>query len=712
MSDNNKPNKHFVVKAFTGETPMIFEVGKIAKQAAGSAMVRWGDSVVLVTACSSDVSKEGIDFFPLTCEYIEKAYSAGKIPGGFFKRENKPRDAEILNARIIDRSVRPLFPDYFFNDTQIIATVMSHDGEHDTDIMALCGASMALHNSPLPFAIESGPIAGVRVGRIDNKFVINPTVSMRKESDIDIVVAVSKEDIVMVEGSALQITESDLIDALFFARKEGQKIIEVQHVMRKELGLLNKVAFNAPIRDDEFFDKIKKTSEQYGLNSAIAIPEKIIRYTKVSEIKKKVLSEIVDLAEKKIASDYFDRNKFALMRTAIVETKKRIDKRGIEEIRPIECEVGILPRTHGSALFTRGETQAIVTVTLGTREDEQRTDTLLGESSRNFMLHYNFPPFSVGEARPLRSVSRREIGHGTLAERAVERMIVREENFPYTIRIVSEITESNGSSSMASVCGSTLAMLDAGIKMHEPVAGIAMGLIKDDNHVIILSDILGDEDHFGDMDFKICGTRNGITAVQMDIKVNGLSRQILKDALEQAKIGRLHILREMEKTISKPREDLSIYAPRISTIRINPDKIREVIGPGGRIIRDIINKTGAKVDITDDGVIRIAAIGIDSMKKATSIIEDIVREAKVGLIYQGLVKRLMDFGAFIEIFPGTEGLCHISELSDARIKMVSDVLQEGDVVNVAVLNIDREGKIRLSRRLALGKNHGEMINVK
>ena len=705
-------NKHYIVSAEIGNTPIYFEVGKIARQASGSVMVKWGESVVLVTVCSSDTARDGIDFLPLTCEYIEKAYSAGKIPGGFFKRENKPRDAEVLNARIIDRSIRPLFPDDFFYDIQVIATVMSHDGEHDTDIMALCGASMALHISPLPFAVKSGPIAGVRVGRIENKFVINPTISTRKSSDIDMIAAVSEENIVMVEGGALQISETDLIDALFFAHQEAQKIIKAIHKMRKAIGR-EKINFNPTIKDEKLFNKVKQLSIQHGLSQALKIPEKTIRYSKILDTKQAIVSEIsetINTEKQKEVLGYFDEIKSNLMRTSIIETGQRIDGRKINEIRPIECEVGFLPRTHGSSLFTRGETQAIVTVTLGTREDEQRTDTLLGESSRNFMLHYNFPPFSVGEARPLRGVSRREIGHGALAERAVEKMIIREENFSHTIRIVAEITESNGSSSMATVCGSTLAMLDAGINMQELVAGIAMGLIKEENHVVILSDILGDEDHLGDMDFKICGTKNGITAVQMDIKINGLSRQIMQNALEQAKAGRLHILDQMKKAISEPRKDISQYAPRINVMRINPDKIREVIGPGGRIIRDIINKTGAKVDISDDGIVRISAVGTESMKKAISIIESITREAKSGLIYRGTVKRLMDFGAFIEIFPGTEGLCHISEIANSKTKQVSDVLREGDEVNVAVLNIDKDGKIRLSRRAAIGKECGEMIS--
>ncbi len=707
MDHNSK--KHYLTEAKIGDLPMTFEVGKIAKQAAGSVWVRWGDSVVLVTVCAASAPRAGIDFFPLTCEYIEKAYAAGRIPGGFFKRETKPRDAEILNARIIDRSLRPLFPEGYRNDVQVIATVMSHDGEHDTDMMALCGASMALHVSEIPFALSSGPIAGVRVGRIGGKLVLNPTVSMRAKSDIDMVVAVSKDAIVMVEGGADQVSEEELIEALFFAHEAGQKVIKACHTMRKHMGV-EKKAFEAPAKDTKLLTKVKKLALKAKLDKALKIVEKHKRYDQIAEAKTKVLAEF-EAEELAKAAEYFDEIKAQLMRFGVLDSGLRIDGRECTQIRPICSEVGVLPRTHGSALFTRGETQAIVTATLGTADDEQKTDGLLGEISKKFMLHYNFPPFSVGEARPLRGTSRREVGHGALAERAVEKMATQGEDFPYTIRIVSEITESNGSSSMASVCGATLAMFDAGIKMQAPVAGIAMGLIKEDDRVAILSDILGDEDHLGDMDFKVCGTEKGVTAIQMDIKIEGLSRQILKDALEQAREGRLHILGEMKKALDAPREHLSEHAPRITTLRIHPDKIREVIGPGGRVIRDIIARSGAKVDITDDGIVRIAAVGSESLAKAMRLIEDITREAEVGMVYRGLVKRLMDFGAFVELFPGTEGLCHVSELAEKRVEQISDVLQEGDEVNVAVLSIDREGKIRLSRKRALGKEPGERIQI-
>lgn len=707
MDHNSK--KHFSTSVLVGDVPMSFEMGKIAKQAAGAVWVRWGDSVVLVTVCSSDKAKEGIDFFPLTCEYIEKAYAAGRIPGGFFKRETKPRDAEILNARIIDRSIRPLFPEGFRNDVQVIATVMSHDGQHDTDVMALCGASMALHVSKLPFATDAGPISGIRVARVNGQFVANPTIAMMAKSDIDLFVASSKDAIVMVEGGADQVSESDLVDALFFAQTEGQKFIEACHLMRKKLGA-PKLEFSAPAKDADLYKRVEKAVTKLKLGKALQIVEKQKRYQTIDNIETKTLEQFSE-EELSKASSYFEEIKANLMRFSVLDTEKRIDGRGYEQIRPICAEAGILPRAHGSALFTRGETQAIVSVTLGTQDDEQKTDTLLGESSKRFMLHYNFPPFSVGEARSLRGTSRREIGHGALAERAVQKMAEQGEDFPYTIRIVSEITESNGSSSMASVCGATLAMWDAGIKLKAPVAGIAMGLIKEDDRIAVLSDILGDEDHLGDMDFKVCGTESGVTAIQMDIKIDGLSREILIKALEQARQGRLHILGEMKKGLAHEREELSKHAPRITTIRIHPDKIRDVIGPGGRVIRDIVARTGAKVDITDDGMIKIAAVGSESLKKALKIIEDITKEAEIGVVYRGLVKRLMDFGAFVELFPGTEGLCHVSELAENRVNQISDVLQEGDEVNVAVLSIDREGKIRLSRKRAIGKEPGEKINL-
>ncbi len=713
MHNSEKFHKNSVSVA---KEPFIFESGRIAKQAGAAVWARWGDSIVLVTVCSSGKAREGMDFFPLTCEYLEKTYAAGKIPGGFFKRETKPRDAEILNARIIDRSIRPLFPDGFYEEVQVIATVVSHDGVHDTDVLALNAASMALHLSGLPFSMQSGPISGVRVGRIDGKLVANPSLNERAKSDLDIMVSSHKDAIVMVEGGASELPENELVEALFFAQKEGLKIIEACHEMRAKMGK-DKVVFVPPPVDQELFDAVKKACAAAGLGEALATREKIERYARLDKCKEDVLavlaagfSEADAAAKSKLAAGYFGDVKKDELRNDVLETKKRIDGRGYADIRPICCEVGVLPRAHGSAMFTRGETQGLISVTLGTGDDEQKIDSLTGESFRKFMLHYNFPPYSVGEARMLRGTSRREIGHGALAERAVSRIAPQDdESFPYTIRVVSEILESNGSSSMATVCGATLAMWDAGIKLKAPVAGIAMGMIKEGDRVAVLSDILGDEDHLGDMDFKVCGTERGITAIQMDIKVDGLSEEILTKALDQARAGRLHILNEMKKALSKEREEISPNAPRIHRFRINPDKIRDVIGPGGRVIRDIVARSGAKVEVADDGTVQVAGVGKESVETAVRIIEDLTREAEINRVYKGLVRRILDFGAFVELFPGTEGLVHISELSEKRVEQVTDVLQEGDEVNVVVLNIDRDGKIRLSRKRAMGKKPGDLI---
>jgi polyribonucleotide nucleotidyltransferase len=718
---HNSEKFHTVSVDVGGDAPLTFEVGRVAKQASGSVWCRWGDSVVLVTVCQSKDPKEGIDFFPLTVEYQEKTYAAGKIPGGFFKREGRPRDEEILNCRIIDRSIRPLFPEGYRNDVQVIATVVSFDGQHNTDTMALCGASLVLHTSEIPWAETSGPLAGLRVGRVGGKLCINPTVEQRASSDLDIVVSVSKDAIVMVEGGALEIEEEALVDALFFAHKEGQKIIGAINDMRSVMGK-TKNTFTPPPKDAALSKSVMDFASP-KIREALNIRNKIERYGALDKIKKELHASMMGSAskeeyetkkeadgfiKKKKVSEFYEEAKYVVMRDGALKTKARLDGRKYDEIRPINCEVSTLPRTHGSALFTRGETQALVSVTLGTKDDEQKIDNLLGETYRRYMLHYNFPPFSVGEARPLRGQSRREIGHGALAERALARMMPTEEEFPYTIRVVSEITESNGSSSMASVCGGTMALFDCGVPMKAPVAGIAMGLIKEGADIAILSDILGDEDHLGDMDFKVCGTSKGVTAIQMDIKIEGLSRDIMSTALRQAKDGRATILKQMAEAINAPRKELSPHAPRITTIRINPDKIRDVIGPGGKVIRDIVAKTGAKIDITDDGTVRIAAVGGESGERAKQIIEDLTREAEVNKIYKGLVRKVVEFGAFVELFPGTDGLIHISELSDKRVAKVTDVLQEGDEVVVKVLSIDRDGKIRLSRRAAIGKQPGEI----
>lgn len=698
------------------KNPFIFESGRFAKQAESAVWASWGDSVVLVTVASSKKTKEGASFFPLTCDYLEKTYAAGKIPGGFFKRETKPRDSEILIARLIDRSIRPLFADGYFEEVQVIATVVSHDGIHDTDVLALNAASMALHISSLPFSLSSGPISGVRIGRIKGELIANPTIEEQALSDIDIMVSSTKDAIVMVEGNANELSENELIEALFFAKAEGLKIIDACNEMREKIGKPKRI-FDALATDEKLFKKVKTKSLSNGLKKGLSCKDKLERHQILEDLKAKVIEELAsefkeDEAKEKrvLIENYFEEIKKSEMRATVLNDKVRIDGRGYEEIRPICAEVGILPRAHGSSVFTRGETQALVSVTLGTGEDEQKIDSLLGESFRKFILHYNFPPFSTGEVKPLRGTSRREIGHGNLAEKAIERLIPEPgEKFPYTIRIVSEILESNGSSSMASVCGGTLALMDSGVPLKSPVAGIAMGMIKEDDEVAVLSDILGDEDHLGDMDFKVCGTENGVTAIQMDIKVEGLSKEILTKALEQARLGRLHILAEMKKALPKEREEISPNAPRIHRFRINPDKIRDVIGPGGRIIRDIIAKTNAKVEITDDGMVQIAGVGKESVEKAIRIIEGLTREAEINKVYKGLVRRVTDFGAFVELFPGTEGLCHISEISDKRVEKVTDVLMEGDEVNVVVLNIDREGKIRLSRRKAIGKKPGDFI---
>jgi polyribonucleotide nucleotidyltransferase len=710
--------KFFRNQVFVSQEPFIFESGRFAKQAGAAVWARSGDSIVLVTVCNSGTVREGIDFFPLSCEYLEKTYAAGKIPGGFLKREARPRDAEIRNARLIDRSIRPLFPDGFSEEVQVIATVVSHDGIHDTDVLALNAASMALHISGLPFSLDNGPISGVRVGRIDGQFVANPTLPDLARSDIDIIVASHKNAIVMVEGGARQISEQDLVDALFFAQKEGLKLIAACEEMRAELGK-EKKAFQAKEIDKSLFVQVEDACSEFGLGDALATKEKQNRYKNIDACKESVLTALkAQLGEEIYASKsqainaYFAKIKKDKMRRDVLQSKTRLDGRAYDEIRPICSEVGVLPRAHGSAIFTRGETQALVSVTLGTGEDEQKIDGLVGESFRRFMLHYNFPPYSVGEARMLRGTSRREIGHGALAERAVESMVpVQGSDFPYTIRIVSEILESNGSSSMATVCGATLAMWDAGVKLALPVAGIAMGMIKEGRKIAVLSDILGDEDHLGDMDFKVCGTSNGVTAIQMDIKVDGLSKDVLIAALDQARAGRLHILAEMAKTLSSAREEISSNAPRILRFRINPDRIREVIGPGGRVIRDIVARSGAKVEVSDDGTVQVAGVGKESVERAVRIIEDLTREAEVNRVYRGLVRRVLEFGAFVELFPGTEGLVHISELSDKRIENVSDIVQEGDEILVAVMSVDREGKIRLSRKRAVGKKPGEYINT-
>lgn len=675
------------------------ECGKIAKQAAGSALVTYGDSMVLVTACYGP--EKDVDFFPLTVDYFEKTYAAGKIPGGFFRREGKLSEKETLVSRLIDRPCRPLFPENFHREVQVIATVLSADEENDTDVLAMCGASAALTISDLPF---EGPVAGVRVGRINGKLVINPKQSEVVNSDLNFIVAGSRDAIVMVEGGAQEVPENEVLEALFFAHEQCQVINDMQLELQKQIGK-PKMETPAKAYDEALYGKMVAFVTP-KLKEAIKVPEKLVRRDAVGGARQALAQEFVKegdanaAAVAKLVAKAFEDTHYNVVRDLALDEGVRLDGRDTKTVRPIAIEVGLLPRTHGSSLFTRGETQAIVVATLGTEAEAQRIDSLMGDASKTFMLHYNFPPFSVGETKPMRGPGRREIGHGALAERAIRAVVPDIKKFPYVIRIVSEITESNGSSSMATVCGSSLALMDAGVPVKAPVAGVAMGLIKKDNKYVVLTDILGDEDHLGDMDFKVCGTTKGITALQMDIKIKGLSRDIMDKAMLQAREGRLHILEEMGKAINSSRKDLSRYAPRIVQIKINPDRIRDVIGPGGKTIRSITESCGVKMEVTDDGTVSIASNDGQKVKNAIAIIESLTQEAVVGKLYKGIVKRLADFGAFVEILPGTDGLVHISQIAEEKIRRVDDVLSEGDEVMVKVLEIDRQGKIRLSMKEA------------
>jgi polyribonucleotide nucleotidyltransferase len=701
--------------AQVGGKDILLETGKVAKQAHGSVWVRLGDSIVLVTAVSAPEKKEGIDFFPLTVDYQEKLFAAGRVPGSFFRREGRPSEKETLTSRVVDRSCRPLFTEGYSNETQIIATVISFDQENDTDVLALTGASAALHMSDIPF---NGPIAGVRVGRLNGQFVANPTLAQRAECDLDVVMAASRDAIVMVEGGAKEVSEAVMVDALIFGQAAVQPLLDAQDALRKATGDKPRRAFEPPKNDVELKAKVKaltweKVKEAYARN------EKHDRYGRLSEIKKELIAALkeeaagdaqklanVSVREKEIKG-YYEDVKYDYMRKMITDEGRRIGGRGMADIRKITCEVGLLPRVHGSSLFTRGETQALVATTLGTAEDEQRVEMLTGMVFKRFMLHYNFPPFSVGEVKFLRSPGRREIGHGALAERALRQVMPAEDKFPYTVRIVSDIMESNGSSSMASVCGGCLSLMDAGVPIKAPVAGIAMGLIKEGEKIAILSDILGDEDHLGDMDFKVCGTAEGITSIQMDIKIGGVTREILERALSQAAQGRKHILGEMEKSIATPRAEISAYAPRITTIKIRPERIKDIIGPGGKTIKDITARTGTSINIEDDGSVSIASPSQTKVDEAIKMIRGLTQEAEVGKTYMGTVRKIAEFGAFVEIFPGTDGLIHISELADKRVKSVSEVLSEGEEVLVKVISVDRAGKIRLSRKEALADAAGK-----
>ncbi|HEY7954336.1 MAG TPA: polyribonucleotide nucleotidyltransferase [Polyangia bacterium] len=688
-----------------GGRTLTVETGKMAKQADGAVVVRYGDTMVLVTACGGRSPREGIDFLPLTVEYTEKTAAAGKIPGGYFKREGRPTENEILTCRLIDRPSRPLFPKTWRSEVQVIGTVLSYDKENPSDVLAMVGASMALHISDIPWA---GPFAAVRVGRINHQFVVNPTFAEREQSELDLVVAANRDAIMMVEGGSAQLVEDVMIDALLFAHQACQPILDLIEKVRAAAGR-PKREYAAPVKDEAIAARVKEVGYD-KIKSASRVLAKHERSDAFSNAVKEIVAQLSaefpgeggKSRDKEIAAACSDLHK-KIVRGFVTDEGVRIDGRKTVDIRPISCEVGLLPRTHGSALFTRGETQALVTTTLGTAQDVQRIDSLLGDVTKRFMLHYNFPPFSTGEAKMMRSASRREIGHGHLAERALSRILPTFEDFPYTLRIVSETLESNGSSSMAAVCGGCLSLMDAGVPIVEPVAGIAMGLIKEGDKVAVLSDILGDEDHLGDMDFKVTGTKHGITALQMDIKIQGLSREILQKALYQAREGRLHILGKMAEALSQPREELSKHAPRIFTISIKPDRIRDVIGPGGKMIRAIIEQTGVAIDVEDDGTISIASSDDASAKKAIDIIKGLTTEPEIGQFYMGVVRRIVDFGAFVEILPGTDGLIHISELDAKRVNQVSDVVKEGDEVLVKVINVDRQGKIRLSRKEALGQ---------
>ncbi len=677
---------------------LSLSTGKMARQADGSVVAQYGDTIVLATAVSSKTPREGIDFFPLTIDYQEKTYSAGKIPGGFFKREGRPTEKEVLTSRLIDRPIRPLFPKGFNCETQGIVSVLSYGDENIADILGIVTMSAALHISDIPF---NGPVAAVRIGRISGTFVINPDLRETEECDCNLVVAGTEDAVAMVEGSVQEMSEADLLEAIDIAHNEIKKLCKLQNDFRAAAGKEKRVVV-PPVKDETLKNTINEICLE-KIKTAIVIPDKMMRQAALDAILREVVATL-NTGEKDISREIagvFNDIEKNLVRNMILNDNIRADGRTPDQIRPISSEVGLLPRTHGSSFFTRGETQCLAVVTLGTSDDEQRIDSLDGETHKTFMLHYNFPPFSVGEVKPLRSPGRREIGHGILAERALSAVMPSKTEFPYTVRIVSDILESNGSSSMATVCGGTLALMDAGVPIKAPVAGIAMGLIKEGDKVVVLTDILGLEDHLGDMDFKVTGTENGITAFQMDTKIGGISREIMEKALEQARQGRLFILGKIRETLEAPRTDLAKHAPRIYTMQIKQDKIRDVIGTGGKIIRGIIEQTGVKINIDDSGLINIAAADGEAAQKAIDIINNITAEAELGKIYMGKVKRIMDFGAFVEIIPGTEGLVHISQLSDKRVAKVTDEVNEGDEILVKVIEIDKTGRIRLSRKEAM-----------
>jgi polyribonucleotide nucleotidyltransferase len=689
-----------ITNARIGDREIEFETGKLAKQASGSTLVKCGETAVLVTAVSEKKGREGIDFFPLTVDYLEMTYAAGKIPGGFFKREGRPTQKETLTSRFIDRPIRPLFPKGFNCETQIIATVLSADGENDPDILAINGASAALHISDIPF---NGPVGAVRIGRVEETFIINPSPLEETYSDLSLTVVASGNGIVMVEGGSDRLPEELIVEALFKAEEVIQPLLQAQKELREKAGR-PKREVQVPEADQELLQKIKNECEP-KIKEAIKIAPKLERYAALENIFTEFIGSMGEEAEgrKQEIFGHMEHLQGEAIRTMILEENTRIGGRSFTEIRPISSEVKVLPRTHGSALFTRGETQALVIATLGTSSDELKVEALEGSTYKSFMLHYKFPPFCVGEVKFLRGPSRREVGHGALAERAISFLLPDDDDFPYTIRIVSEILESNGSSSMATVCGASLALMDAGVPMPQHVAGIAMGLMKEQDRIAILSDIIGDEDHHGDMDFKVCGTEDGITALQMDIKISGITKELMEKALYQARDGRRHILKEMEKALGGSRQEISPHAPRITVIYINPDKIRDIIGPGGKVIRAIQEETGAKIEVDDTGKVMIAATEAEGSREAEQAIKELTKEVEVGGIYQGTVVKITDFGAFVEIFPGAEGLVHISQLEPSRVRKVTDVCREGDSFPVKVIGIDSQGRIKLSRKDAIGK---------
>lgn len=695
-----------VERTFRGKQ-LILETGEIARQSDGSVLAKYGDTYVLATVVADDKKSEGLDFFPLTIDYQEKTYAAGKIPGGFYKREGKPTEREVLTSRLIDRPIRPLFPKNFYQETQGIVSVLSFGDENVADLLGIIGMSAAIHISDIPF---NGPVAAVRIGMKQGEFIVNPTLSEAEDLELNIVVAGTKEAVIMVEGGGAEVSEETLLQAIEMAHQAIKELVDLQESLRLQVGR-EKKQLPPPVEYPKLTEDVRSFISE-RVKSAIKIPGKQRRQEALNSILEETLKQFnTETASeqytgtkqdlKRLITSIFEDYEKEIVRSMIVNEGIRADSRKTDEIRNISCQVGILPRAHGSALFIRGETQALVVTTLGTQDDEQKIETLEGDTFKSFMLHYNFPPFSVGEVKPLRSPGRREIGHGALAERALKYVIPDKSLFPYTIRVVSDILESNGSSSMATVCGATLSLLDAGVPIKAPVAGIAMGLIQEADKTIVLTDILGLEDHLGDMDFKVAGTEQGITAFQMDVKIGGVHKDVLAKALEQARQGRLFILQKIKETIAGPKKELSPYAPRIYKMQIKQEKIREVIGSGGKVIRSIIEQTGVKIDISDSGEINIASSDSQSLEKAIEIIRGIVEEAEVGKVYLGKVKRIADFGAFVEILPGTEGLLHISQIANKRISKVTDEIKVGDEVLVKVIEIDPQGKIRLSRKEAM-----------